>query len=253
MRPRVAGVGQERADRPEFDLRGGQPGVTTCVSRSNYANCAIFLPAARIFKNRSLNRGGGDRWQGGKPLSRPSRPRGLCRAVRRRVGQGLHLPARAHAAATERATCPSDVASANLPPGFMRPCNPQPPGGNAARAHRYAAVVPSIDPAMLPAAAARVEVLEEAVPRTTPRVSQRDCRRLLEQPDCLQVTFPAKGWLQVATGNEPPGSLRWFESRANLRRARSKEFDQRISSGHTSGTSRKGRSFVRVPSLGKRS
>jgi hypothetical protein len=140
----------------------------------------------------------------------------------------------------------------------MRPCNPQPPGGNAARAHRYAAVVPSIDPAMLPAAAASSGCPcrgfgGSCTSYHSAGVSQRDCRRLLEQPDCLQVTFPAKGWLQVATGNEPPGSLDGSKAeRTSIGRA----VRNLISGFHRdilSGTSRKGRSFVRVPSLGKRS
>jgi hypothetical protein len=79
---------------------------------------------------------------------------------------------------------------------------------DAARAHRYAIVVSSIDFAMLPAAVATVEVLEEAVSRATPRVRLNGfAGTLLEQPDRLQVTLPAIGWLHVTTGDEPLRSL----------------------------------------------
>ena len=84
---------------------------------------------------------------------------------------------------------------------------------------------------MLPAAAAAVEVLDEAVSRAAPWVCLNGiAAALLEQPDRLQVTLPAKGWLHVTTGDEPLSQPRLFESRANLRRARSKGFDQGISS-----------------------
>ena len=79
---------------------------------------------------------------------------------------------------------------------------------DAARADRYAIVVFSIDSTMLPAAVATVEVLEEAVSRATPRVRLNGiAAALLKQPDCLQVTLPAKGWLHVTTGDEPLRSL----------------------------------------------
>ena len=64
---------------------------------------------------------------------------------------------------------------------------------DAARAHGYAVVVSSIDFAMFPAAVATVEVLEEAVSRATPRVRLNGiAAALLEQPDRLQMTLPAK-------------------------------------------------------------
>ena len=55
----------------------------------------------------------------------------------------------------------------------------------------------------------------------------------------------------LPTGDEPSGRLDSSKAKRTAVGARNTELDQGISSGHTSGTSRKGRSFMRVPSLGE--
>jgi hypothetical protein len=179
-----------RTDRSS--IWGGQPGVTTCVSRSNYANCAIFLPCGPHLQKQVP-----ESWR--RPVAAgdaPFAPVASTRPVSRRPAPGwprAHLPARAHAAATERATCPSDVASANLPPGFIEAMQ----SATTWRKRRACSPLRRRRPVHRPCDASSSGCPcrgsgGSCTSYHSAGVSQRDCRRLLEQPDCLQVTFPAK-------------------------------------------------------------
>ena len=79
---------------------------------------------------------------------------------------------------------------------------------DAARAHRHAIVVPSINSSVLPAAPSAGEILTEDVPSAAPWLCfDWVAAAFLVEPDRLQVTLPAKGWLHITTGDEPPRSL----------------------------------------------
>jgi len=88
-----------------------------------------------------------------------------------------------------------------------------------ARRHLDTVIVSPIHSAKLPAAAAVVEALKEAVPRASPRMRLNGVAAvLLEQPDRLQVTLPAIGWFHITTCDEPLGSLKRSKAhRASIR------------------------------------
>ena len=72
----------------------------------------------------------------------------------------------------------------------------------------HAVVVSPIHSAKLPAMQSAVKRFAEAIPRATPRMCLNGVAPvLLKQPDCLQMSLPAVGWLHITTCDEPPGSF----------------------------------------------
>ncbi len=86
--------------------------MTTCLSHSNYADCATSLPARAASPDRNLKS-----W--GAMLAREIRP--CCARVGCVASFGLGLArcptrlSRPHVAATELAPCPHDVFAAQWP------------------------------------------------------------------------------------------------------------------------------------------
>ena len=120
---------------------------------------------------------------------------------------------------------------------------------DAARVHGHAVLVSPIDSAKFPAAAAVVEVLKEAVPGATPCVGLNGIAAiLLGEPNRLQVPLAAVRRLHVSACDQSLGGLQ----RAKAQRGAVRRVERDLFAiGDTSSTESKGRSLLRVPSLGR--